>query len=161
MLIQGSVDADYGQFYIYSGAIRSTDTSHLNRESMQRGIGVCPNFAAIFCARQFGSMDVQLEVCDAKPIVQLDYWNHVVECSISFDADRLYVTSWDEYGPKLEAKITPGIYRLRMCGKNLDEASNPPEGSDTYLIQIWPEKELAPVTLKQWAGYTLMVQGMP
>jgi hypothetical protein len=161
----GSVDADYGQFYVYDGRDGLEDPGRrepFDRESLGRGLWAATRFMAVFTARQAGPVPVEVETLRGRPAPDVDAWEHVVEGSIQLSSGTLVVGSWDDTGPRLELAVPPGAYRVRLRGRGLQRtATSTAEEVDAYAIQLWREDPTPPAVLKAWPGYGRRVAPMP
>ncbi|HEY9879047.1 MAG TPA: hypothetical protein V6D29_11355 [Leptolyngbyaceae cyanobacterium] len=109
----------------------------------------------------YGSVDVTTEIHDSKPPLDLEVWDHVTEASLMLKSGTLQVIGClEETGETFQ--VQSGSYCVRCCHANLDQSDEFGEGSDWYLVQLWPcaiALALAgqlppPRVLKRWAGYS-------
>ncbi|WP_345394765.1 hypothetical protein [Nonomuraea salmonea] len=104
-----------------------------------------------------GVVGFAVSVADHDPGADTDGYEDIVEVSFRSVAGRLSLHEWggaDEHElPALPAG--PGWYRLRYHAQHMDEAAEVDTSDaviDRYLLQIWPQAESAPRTVKSTSG---------
>lgn len=145
---------DHYQFYLEDNTIRH-DASRLWRhpQTTRDRLDVLPGMIAIGIGRYGGQVPVTVEILSAPP-TDSDFhaWDHVTECSIAVKANRLLLTSPEEFGDGVpEIPILPGNYQVRLYYGDLDKiyGNAQMEGDDHYQIVIWAGKPIAPRVLKR------------
>lgn len=99
-----------------------------------------------------GVVDLTVGVSAYKPAARLDNYDDVVEASITFDTDLVYLVAWSASSsvtlPPLPAGR--GSYRLRYHARGMDSAHDRTSDIplDFFLLQIWPEPLSEPSPLK-------------
>src|SRR5262245_20233435 len=94
------VHPDHYQFYLEDSAIPH-DTSQLWRPSPYADrLDVLPGLIAVATARYGGDVPVEVTVLAGEPEAErLDGWDHVAECSLRVESQRVWLTSPDSFGP--------------------------------------------------------------
>jgi hypothetical protein len=97
---------------------------------------------------------VTLEVLSSEPPVDLQSWEHIVECSLVASSSSLVIAGCTDYFPEAaRIPIEPGTYRVRACFAGLDSLSEDAlEGDDRYHLQLWPAPPVGLVVVKQRAA---------
>ncbi len=148
-----TVNTDHHQFYLEDTSV-DHDTGLLWQTLADTDrLDVLPGLIAVGTSRYAGDVTVVVEV---QPI-QLaerpsDLWDHIVECSIAVRSGQLTLTSPDFFGENVPViAVHPGTYRVRVYYGSLDSAPPPLflEGTDHYLIELWPDTAIEPRVLKQ------------
>lgn len=120
----------------------------LDPPAFARHLGVYPGVLCILTAR---NMDVPLtvEVYDTAPQDDLTDWDHVVEASLDVPSGCIRVSGGDgmfEASP--EIRLAAGVYRARVYFGGIYTISNDGlDGSDHYLVVLWPGAPADPVVL--------------
>jgi hypothetical protein len=133
------VFADYFQFYLCDEAYQ-TDTGVLwNDATTDRMLAVGPDLIAVATARNM-YVPVDLEVLGSEPIIDLNDWDQVIECSITVPSGKLILIGCTDNPDKAERlEVTPGSYSARVSYARLTELSDDGlEGNDLYRVQLWP-----------------------
>jgi len=142
--------ADYFQFYIQDEDVEGNLSDSWNDEAVNRLLAIAPGVVGIGTVR---NMDVQVsvEVLASEASVDLNQWDHVVECTLNVGSTRLVIAGCTDYFPDAaRIPVSPGIYRLRACYADLNSISEDGlEGNDRYHLQLWPALEITPRVLKQ------------
>ncbi len=85
-------------------------------------------------------------------VINLDAYDHVVQCNIELESGKLMVTSsTTAYEDAAKFDLAPGQYGVRIFWSNLDSSDDLGfEGDDEYFIQLFPETELEECVMKKW-----------
>jgi hypothetical protein len=151
--VRGEVCPDYHQFLLVDEGAPSLPpedeslTAWTRRFTAGRGvlgIDVFDNRVVPF----------EVQVHDSEPELNLDSWDHAIECSLELVSGRLGVRSMLT-PPRVVLEVPPGVYRVRALYGKLDQWAG--EGSakktrEHYLFELWPVGITEPRVLKQWGG---------
>ena len=142
------VFADYFLIYVGDGDSDADLSALISNESQNIRLVYTPNRVGIFTARNM-SVPLTVEKLGSEPDIDLEDWDHVIECSISLPSGSLLVAGASDYLPDAtRISAQPGIYRLRIFYGGLDTVSQDGlDGNDKYRIVFWPAKKLADITL--------------
>ena len=149
---QFTLDAEYLQFYLQdeeSAATtpEGTDTSKIwTEQAVHDLLALAPGFIGVGTTKD-GDVRVEVEVLDAEPLIQLDGWDQVVDCSIELRSGRLLVAGCLEPDAK-RIKVAAGAYRVRIYYGGMN-AMDPDEGDEHYLLALWPHPAAPPYFLKR------------
>lgn len=141
--------ADYKQFFLmddeelpdYPSDITPLDCSNMAK--------VAPYIVGVYTARPT-TVPVVIRIDDSDRGVNLEEWDHVVQCGIDIPSGKLVVTGCGDYLPdaqRLEMEL--GTYRVRICYGNLDTV-NGLDGDDYYVVNLWQGRRRKLQVLKQW-----------
>jgi len=141
--------ADYFQFYLQDEAAEGDLSECWTEEAVNRLLAVAPGAVGIGTVRNM-EVPVSLEIRAVEPELDLDAWQHVVECSLEVTSSQLVIAGCTDYFPDAaRVQIEPGSYRVRACFAELDSLSEDGlEGNDRYHLQLWPGVPL-PVVLRK------------
>jgi hypothetical protein len=143
--------ADHFQFYL-EDAEASTRVIELWKTSTADNlVEIGDGIVAIGTARYGGIIDVSLEILDGPAQDALEFWDHVVECSLNLPSGELILSA-----PESDLSKTPRVfvlpdqYRVRIYFGNLDTVQDEfaKTGLDTYRIVMWPGEFTAPQIIK-------------
>lgn len=81
-------------------------------------------------------------------------FDHVVEASLVLSSGIVQILNCPDSIVELELDLQPGEYRVRVYSSNLSNADvyEGNRGTDTYLIEIWPDEQKERVVLKEYLG---------
>jgi hypothetical protein len=143
--------ADCYQFHIQDV---SADADQLgwSDEALARQLAVAPGVVGIGTALN-DMVAVSLDFIDVPPPLSLDCWDHVVECSMSVQSGRILAAGWLGDSPDAtQIEVRPDTYRVRVNYSVLDSGSETGfKEKGRYLLQLWPDSEIAVFVLKQGA----------
>ena len=144
--------ADYNQFYV-EDRDAAGDTGSLDfwtDEAFQNKVAVVPGTVGIGTAT-YGYVCVHTELHDASPSIDLAAWDHVTEAGLEITSGAVRVTGClaDEGE---DFAVASGPHRVRCCHADLAEASGTDEGTDWYIVQIWPAPLAPPIVLKYYSA---------
>jgi len=145
------VFADYHQFYLWDASMGRQAPSDFTPEDVERKVRIAANVVVVQPVR---NMDVQVvvEVHASDPGVALDAWDHVAECSVDLPNGKLEIHECTG-GPKLAIDVAPGTYAVRALFGGLGTLSDDGlDGSDRYVLQLWPAPTRPLTIQKQWRG---------
>lgn len=142
--------ADYFQFYIQDEGVRGIDGDSWSQEATNRMLAIASGAIGIGTVRNV-DVPVRIEVLDSEPVLDIESWNQVTECSIETSSGKLVVAGCTDYFPDAaRINISPGIYRARISGGGFDSVEiHWGDGADRYRVQLWPGSVTAPRILKQ------------
>jgi hypothetical protein len=145
-----SIFADYFQFYIQDEAADGDLSDAWTDEAVERMLATEAGVVGIGTVRNM-DVPVTVEILDTESPLDLDKWEHVVECALVTQSANLVIAGCTDYFPDAaRIPIAPGTYRLRACYAGLDTLSEDGlEGSDRYHLQLWPAPVIEPTVLKQ------------
>jgi hypothetical protein len=131
--------ADYFQFYLQDEATDGNLAEAWTEEAVSRLLASAPGVVGIGTVRNM-DVPVTVEILDKEPSIDLEAWDHVVECSLSVPSGRIVIAGCTDYFPDAaRINVKPGCYRLRARYAGLSEISEDGlEGNDTYSVQLWP-----------------------
>ncbi|HEY0603811.1 MAG TPA: hypothetical protein VGD58_12910 [Herpetosiphonaceae bacterium] len=153
MRYQFTINADHFQFYLEDDTI-DRDTALLWSDQAQKDrLDVLPGLIAVATERFGGEVAVAIEVVPREPTdPDFDVWDHVVECSLEVEAERVLLTSAEaDISNAPEVVLPPGTYRARVYYANLDSVGDELDlqGDDHYRIVLWPGMPMEPRVLKR------------
>lgn len=141
--------ADYHQFYLEDETSPHRTDLIWTKESIEQMIGVGEKLIAIGTARN-NAVPVSIELHDSEPILELENYSRVNECSLETTSNKLILSGCTDYlpnAPRIEVK--PATYRVRVLYGNLESVKDEFEGEDFYILQLWKDDEMKEVkTLK-------------
>jgi hypothetical protein len=151
--VRGQVCPDYHQFLLVDeGApalppVSESSEAWTRRFELGRGVlGI-----DVFDDRV---VPFEVQVHESEPELDLEPWDHAIECSLELATGRLGVRSIHTL-PRVVLEVAPGAYRVRALYGRLDQWEG--EGPDKktrehYLFLLWPSGPAEPRVLKQWHG---------
>ena len=146
--------ASHHQFHFQdSEPLGSTDDEDFwTEQSTKNRLAVTDGILGIGTG-SYGFVTVRVEQHDEAPLLELEKWDHVTECSLQIRSRFIFVMGClSDSG--LFFEVTPGSYRVRACHANLDqsELEVPHEWqgdfNDWYLIQFWSSEFMETKILK-------------
>lgn len=147
---QHQLEADYHQFHL-----SPVELSESEREALTSTIGTVhpvddADFLSLTTFRQYGRIDVELELFrDRAPELGAE-WQDVVEFSVRTPADVLRIESFDAQGDGPALSVKPGgAYRVRYATR--DAANAPSDGDgpgESYRVEVWPAPHAAPALVR-------------
>lgn len=147
---QFEIFADYFQFYIQDEAADGDLSDAWSDEAVNRLLAVAPGVVGIGTVRNM-DVPVSVEVFDQDLGIDLEQWDHVVECALDVKSTRLVIAGCTDYFPDAaRIPVSKGSYRLRACYSGLNSLSQDGlHGNDRYSLQLWPAAVIEPRVLKQ------------
>lgn len=145
--------ADYFQFYLQDESADGNLSDSWNEEAVTRLLAVAPGTVGVGTVRNM-DVPVSIEVLDSAPPLELEQWDHVVECTILVQGSRIVVAGCTDYFPDAaRIQVAPGTYRVRVGYEGLASISEDGlSGNDSYKLQLWQAAEIEPTVLKQRVG---------
>ena len=141
--------ADYHQFYLEDEASPHETGDIWTKETVGQMIGVSEKLIAIGTAR-YETVPVSVEFYDREPVLELEKYSRINECSLEVTSNKLVLAGCTEYLPdaaRIDAE--PATYRVRVLYGNLETVKDDWEGEDFYVLQLWQDGEFQVVkTLK-------------
>ncbi len=147
--LKADIFADYFQFYLWDPAQGRQAPADYVDEDIERRIKTGPHVVVICPERNF-TVPVEIEIHDAEPACNAEEWDHIVEASLHLPSGQLELHECTG-GPVADWAVEPGWYRVRSFHGGLGTVDNL-EGSDTYLIAVWPAPPAQVRVLKQWTA---------
>lgn len=143
--------ADYNQFYLEceSSSHQTDEVWDIENIAFNRMLGVGDKLIAVGTAR-YRTVPITIEFHDSEPILELEKYSRVNECSLEVASNKLILSGCTEYLPDAaRIEIEPANYRVRICYGNAEDVSDDWEGDDFYILQLWKNDEFQAVkTLK-------------
>ena len=146
--------ADYYQFYLQDDDSEVGDLSDAwTTEAVKRKLAIAPNTIGVGTARNM-DVPVEIQIHDEEPKINFDEWDLINQCSIEINTGRIVIAGCTDYFPDaMRIDISPRIYQSIICYKALDSISDDGlDGDDSYLIHLFPGKEIETTTLKEKIG---------
>lgn len=142
--------ADYYQFYLQDESVDGNLADAWNEEAVTRLLALAPGTVGVGTVRNM-DVPVSIELLDSAPPLELEQWDHVVECTILVQGSRIVVAGCTDYFPDAaRIHVAPGTYRVRVGYEGLASISKDGlSGNDNYRLQLWPEVAIEPTVLKQ------------
>lgn len=138
--------ADYHQFYLEDETSPHRTDLIWTKETVEQMIAVGEKLIAIGTARN-NAVPVSIEFHDSEPILEIENYSRVNECSLEATSNKLILSGCTDYlpdAPRIE--ISPAAYRVRVLYGDLESVFNEINGEDFYIIQIWKSDEIKEVT---------------
>lgn len=145
--------ASHHQFYV-EDARAPGDTGHPDfwtKQASQDALAVIAGTIGIGTG-SYATVEVNTEIHDTEPPVQLDDWDHVTEAGLTITSGVLRVVGCLDDGDGEEFAVASGSYRVRCCHANLAGLEEFGEGKDWYLVQVWPSGDASRQVLKRWSA---------
>ncbi len=143
--------ADYYQFYLEdeNSPHRTDEAWDLENVAFHRMLGVSEKLVAVGTAR-YEEVPVSIEFHDCAPVLELEKYSRINECSLEVTSNKLTLAGCTEYLPDAaRIEVEPAIYRVRVLYGNLETVKDDWEGEDFYVLQLWKDSEYREVqTLK-------------
>jgi len=149
-LFNGTLFADYHQFYL-TGAERATDYSDgMTEQALAARLVWKDEVLAVVTARDM-DVPITVEFFDAKPEIDLDNADHVVEAGLRSSGTLAIAGCTDYFPDAARFSVPAGDLEARVVMTGLGTISEDGlDGHDRYVIQLWPGKAQAVQVLKQW-----------
>ena len=146
-----SLFADYFQFYIQDESVGGSLADAWNEDAFNRMLAIAPGIVAVGTLRNT-NVPVSIEILDSSPHLDLDDWDHLVECAILIKNNSIVVAGCTDYVPEAaRIDIAPGTYRVRVGYAGLTtESADILTGNDRYVLQLWQAAAIEPRVLKQY-----------
>jgi hypothetical protein len=145
----------YNNFDICSdnNAISALSTSAFSDTAYNDRLYVLKNLL-IVRTESYGHIKGELAILDsANSEINYNKYDHIVEGGIEVKSGVLQVHDCPFSTIKLEIKIKPGTYRVRIyCSNMVGFDNDEDEGNDFYEIEIWPDTNMERKVLKQYVG---------
>lgn len=146
-----SVFADYFQFVLMDENSQDDFSVIWTEEALKRMLAVAP-FSVCPGTLRNVNVDVEIEVLDQSPEIDLSAWDNAVEASISIPSGKLVVMGCTGYlpdAPRIE--LEPGTYQLLSLAGGIETIQTEWEpAEDLYRVYLWPGSAREPHLLKQW-----------
>jgi hypothetical protein len=162
-----TIASDYGQIYVgdYGGwdeTLPQTEEDNSLQRSLddayesRRFVGYDGGILNILTPSQYNfEAPLRLEVFDASPPLDTDYWDHVAEAPLRVLSGKL-VFEASGGGTPHETTVPPAVYRARVSGRDFIAGVGEIEGRESWRIQLWPADEAPPTLVKYWDGWDFM-----
>jgi len=141
--------ADYHQFYLEDENSPHNTGDIWSQEAFERMLGTEIGLIAIGTARR-ETVPVSVEFHDGEPVLELEKYSRVNECSLEVKSEKLIISGCTDYLPDAERiEVEPSNYRIRILYGNLESVVEEWSGEDFYILQLWKDSETRGVsTLK-------------
>jgi hypothetical protein len=163
------VASDYGQIYIYDPETQQDEWADVYDEESsaiframddasesRRFVGYAKGMVDVLTPSQYNwQAPMRVEVSDARPRLDTDEWDHVVEVPLPVPSGTLCFEASGGSEP-IETQIPAGTYRARLSGRGFVAGIGEIEGRESYRLQLWPAEEADPALIKYWSGYDVM-----
>jgi hypothetical protein len=140
VLVDHSIEVDYGQLYVesFESAGADTDAAFAGQRNGLAGAGV-PGFLFLVTGLRNGPVDFTAQRHSAEPPLE-DGWEDIVEVSFTALSADVAIRQWD--GTRYELDLAPGDYRVRYNARGMQQAwqvESIADGNpiDAYLLQFW------------------------
>lgn len=144
--------ADYHQFYLEdeNSPHETNLVWDLEGKAHERMLGVAEGLVAVGTAR-YETVPVSVEFYDGEPVLELEKYSRVNECSLEAKSEKLIISGCLEFlETAARIEIEPSIYRVRILYGNLETVKDDWEGEDFYVLQLWKDTAMREVvTLKK------------
>lgn len=90
--------ADYFQFYLQDEAATGDLSESWGDEAVDRLLAVAPGTVGVGTVRNT-EVPVTLEVFASEPPLRTADYDHIVECSLAVESDRLVIAGYTDYFP--------------------------------------------------------------
>jgi hypothetical protein len=151
--VYGKVCPDYHQFLLVDDGTGRHPPEDDSPAAWTRRFNVGPGVLAIdVFDNRVVPFEVQIHY--SEPSLDLDPWDHAIECSLELPSGRLGVRSIHML-PCVVLEVPPGIYQVRALYGRLDQWEGERTDRKTcehYLFMLWPGDSVEPRVLKQWSG---------
>ena len=130
--------ADYFQFYLQDESANGDLSDAWDPEAMANCVALAPGTVGIGTVRNM-DVPVTVEVSATEPSLNLDSWDHVVECDIEVPSGKVVVAGCTDYFPDAaRISLEPGQYRARVSFGGLSSLSaDGLQGDDHYRVELW------------------------
>jgi hypothetical protein len=143
--------ADYRQFYLEceSSPHKTDEVWDSANIASDRMLGVSEKLVAIGTAR-YETVPVSIEFHDCEPVLKLEKYSRINECSLEVTSNKLILSGCTEYLPDAaRIDVESGNYAVRVLYGNLETVKDDFEGEDFYILQLWKADKFQQVkTLK-------------
>ncbi|WP_338665817.1 hypothetical protein VQH23_11685 [Pararoseomonas sp. SCSIO 73927] len=151
VLYQGSLLADYFQVYLRDEAHPDLPDDYTD-EAIAHRLLAGPHAVILHTARNM-TVPIRVEWHGGRPTVDHDAYQHIVEARFDCPSGQLVLAGLTDYGPSAPRfPVRAGPLGVRAGFSGLDTLSaDGLEGSDRYVVQLWPGPEPDGVrVLKSW-----------
>ncbi|WP_426670746.1 hypothetical protein ACPPVU_05830 [Mucilaginibacter sp. McL0603] len=153
MKYQLDFNTAYNQFYIVDGT-KNGDTASANfwtNDAFQDRLAI-EEWVLGVGIESYGHVKAELQLLNS-PTKEIDFskYDHIVEGGIKISSGLLQIIDCPNSEIALSVLIEPGNYRVRVYSMALDGVdTDEDEGDDHYLIEIWPDQNMARTVLKRY-----------
>ena len=146
--------ADYFQFYLQDEAADGNLGEAWTDQAVADLLALAPGTIGVGTVRNM-EVAVKLEIASAPPVLDLDDWDHAVECDIEVPTGRLVIAGCTDYFPDAaRINVQPGNYRVRIRYGGFDTLSEDGlDGEDHYDLVLWKAAPAGPQVLKRHAPF--------
>ena len=131
--------ADYHQFSLEDEASPHETGDLWTKETHARMLAVSEKLVAVGTAR-YETVPVSIEFHDSEPVLELENYSRVNECSLEVSSNKLVLSGCTEWLPDAaRIDVSPAIYRVRVLYGNLESVVDDWEGDDFYVLQLWQD----------------------
>ena len=123
-----------------------------NKDSFARHLGVSPGVFAIFTAKHYGMVPLDLIVRTGPPDDDFS-WDNVVEASLDLPGGCAIACGPESFDGGLRVTLHPGMYRARVYAGGIETVDEyMMEGQDHYRVVLWLAPFAEPVLLRGKRG---------
>lgn len=126
--------AEFDQFYLQDEGV-DQDVLWTDQE-VENNLALRPGTMAVGtpCDRV---VPVEVQILTKQPQLNLELWDHVIECSIDVASGRLVVFGrCENFATATRIKLQPGRYRVLVCYGNQFPSEHHTDCSDHYLVML-------------------------
>lgn len=139
------LSADYFQFYLQDESAEGNLGDSWTESAVARLLAVAPGTVGVGTVRNM-KVPVCVEVLDAEPVLDLDSWDHMTECSLEVPTGRIVIAGCTDYFPDAaRIEVDPGTYRARISYGSLHTLSGDAlDGGDHCRVQLGKQRRSCP-----------------
>lgn len=146
-----TIFADYFQFVLMDEGSEDDFSTIWTDEAFDRMLAVGSNAVCPGTLRNV-DVNVEIEILDEPPSIDLSQWDHAVEASINIPSGKLVVMGCTGYLPDAtRIEINPGTYQLLSLAGGIASIKTEWEAADdVYRVYLWPGENRQPHLIKKW-----------
>lgn len=82
------------------------------------------------------NVPVEVQILASEPTLNMEVWDHVVDCSIDVPSGRLVISGWcEDFAARIN--LEAGRYRVRVCYANQYSDEDHIGCADYYVVMLW------------------------
>lgn len=154
--------ADYFQLYLMDVETNDDTSDIWTDKALDLKLALLPNTVAIGTFRNV-YVPLQVEVCESKPTVNLDEWDHASEGYFTITSGLCAVFGCTDYLPDAtKVQLKPAEYSVLSLAKGLDSITEEWEDADdVYKVVIWPSTARDHRSLKEYGNHNKAIKHRP
>ena len=121
------------------------------------GVGLIrarPGLAVLMTGTHTGRLPFTVTVANRDPGADVDGYEDIVETDFLVRTPDLTIAGGGTERHSLPAApVSPGVYRLRYHGRDMDAGFEGRAVSERYLVQLWPTRPAPPAVVKATSTY--------